>query len=112
VPSLRLAALSTDQAQSSQWSADQQIGPATATVHPDTVPSATDGQLAELRSSQGSLTVRLKLDRRQRPDLVLMDKGGWLEAGRCANALIAAELTDAGQGAVYYDTPVELRLLR
>jgi hypothetical protein len=34
-----------------------------------------------------------------------------LSAGRCANALIAAELTDDGQGAVYYDTPVRLRVL-
>ena len=44
----------------------------------------------------------------QRFGVVLMDKGGWLKSGRCANALIPARTTDAGDGAVYYDTPVRL----
>jgi hypothetical protein len=56
------------------------------------------------------MQVRLRLDERQRRDVALMDKGGWLHRGRCANALIEARATDAGGGAVYYDTPV--RLLR
>jgi anaerobic selenocysteine-containing dehydrogenase len=109
--SLRLAALSTDQAQSSQWTAQQQQGPAVATIHPAVAPGACSGQLAELESSLGTLRVKLSLDPNQRRDVVLMDKGGWLSAGRCANALIAAELTDDGQGAVYYDTSVRLRVL-
>jgi len=54
------------------------------------------------------LTVRVKLDPRQRQDLALMAKGGWLRAGQCANALIPARTTDAGGGAAYYDTPVRL----
>jgi hypothetical protein len=37
-----------------------------------------------------------------------MEKGGWLSAGRCANALIRAAETDAGGCAVYHDTPVRL----
>jgi hypothetical protein len=37
-----------------------------------------------------------------------MEKGGWLHRGRCANALVRARLTDAGEGAAYYDTPVRL----
>ena len=32
-----------------------------------------------------------------------MEKGGWHSAGRSANALIHAELTDDGECAVYYD---------
>jgi hypothetical protein len=54
------------------------------------------------------MEVRLKFDPRQRRDVVLMAKGGWLRDGRCANALIPAAVTDAGGGAVYYDTPVRL----
>jgi hypothetical protein len=42
---------------------------------------------------------------------MLMEKGGWLSAGRCANALVKAQLTDAGGCAVYYDTPVRIKQL-
>jgi hypothetical protein len=52
--------------------------------------------------------VRVRLDPRQRRDVALMDKGGWHHRGRCANALVRARTTDAGGGAVYYDTPVRL----
>jgi anaerobic selenocysteine-containing dehydrogenase len=107
-PTLRLAALATEKAQSSQWPAASQVGEATATVHPDAAGGFGDGDLAELRSATGRMPVRLRFDNRQRADIVLMDKGGWLHANRCANALIAAELTDDGQCAVYYDTAVEI----
>jgi anaerobic selenocysteine-containing dehydrogenase len=105
---LLLAALSTKDAQASQWPSRAQQGPATATVHPDAAPGFRDGDLAEVESEVGSLTVKLKLDPRQRRDMLLMDKGGWLQTGRCANALIRARETDAGGCAVYYDTPVRL----
>jgi hypothetical protein len=54
------------------------------------------------------MTVRLAFDARQRRDVLLMAKGGWLSSGRCANALIPARTTDAGGCAVYYETPVRL----
>ena len=54
------------------------------------------------------MEVRLKFDARQRRDVVLLAKGGWLRDGRCANALIPARATDAGGGAVFYDTPVRV----
>jgi hypothetical protein len=63
-----------------------------------------------VESEVGSLTVRLRLDSRQRREMLLMDKGGWMHAGRCANVLIRARETDHGGCAVHYDTPV--RLLR
>ena len=107
-PTLRVAALATEKSQSSQWPAATQVGVAIATVHPDAASGFRDGDLAELRSAAGQMPVRLKFDDRQRSDIVLMDKGGWLHAKRCANALVSAELTDAGQCAVYYDTPVEI----
>lgn len=105
---LRLAALSTQKAQSSQWPLEDQIGPATATVHPDAANGFEHGQVVALRSALGQIPVRLQLDDRQRRDVVLMEKGGWLSAARCANMLVAAELTDDGECAVYYDTPVQL----
>ena len=50
-----------------------------------------------------------KFDPAQRSDMATMDKGGWLHRGRCANALVTPRITDLGEGAVYYDTPVEIR---
>ncbi len=106
--SLRLAALASPESQSSQWPPQTQVGPAIATLHPDAASGFHDGQVALLRSMRGAMLVRLRFDARQRSDMVLLDKGGWLSAQRCANALIPAELTDDGQCAIYYDTPVEL----
>jgi anaerobic selenocysteine-containing dehydrogenase len=105
---LVLMAFSTEKAQSSQWSAESQNGPATAVVHPDAADGFADGDLAEIESAVSSLKVRLRFDTQQRADVLLMEKGGWLSAGRCANVLIKAQLTDDGQCAVYYDTPVRL----
>ena len=106
---LLLMAFSTEKAQSSQWAHPRaQDGPAVATVHPDAAAGFPDGAIARIASEVGAMDVRLKLDARQRRDVVLMAKGGWLRDGRCANALIPAVPTDAGGGAVYYDTPVRL----
>lgn len=105
---LLLMALSTARAQASQWLPEQQQGPATAVVHPDAARGFADGDLAQVESEVATLTVRLRFDPRQRPDVLLMDKGGWLSQGRCANALIRAQETDAGGCAVYYDTAVRL----
>jgi anaerobic selenocysteine-containing dehydrogenase len=78
------------------------------TVHPDAAPGMQAGQRVRLESELGSIEVRLAFDPRQRRDVALMHKGGWLHRGRCANALIPARATDAGGGAVYHDTPVRL----
>ena len=107
---LFLMAISTEKAQSSQWARPRAAGdgPAVATVHPDAAPGRRDGDVVTVESDAGSMSVRLKLDPRQRKDVLLMAKGGWLSAGRCANLLISARETDAGGGAVYYDTPVRI----
>lgn len=106
---LLLMAFSTEKAQSSQWAHPKgHDGPAVATLHPEAAAGFADGAIVRLESEVGSMDVRLKFDPRQRRDVVLMAKGGWLRDGRCANALIAATATDAGGGAVYYDTPVRL----
>jgi anaerobic selenocysteine-containing dehydrogenase len=106
---LLLMAISSEKAQSSQWPSRTQEGPADLVVHPEAVAGLRDGDLAVVESEIGSLTVRLRLDPGQRKDVALMAKGGWLHRGRSANALVAARLTDAGGGAVYYDTPVRIR---
>lgn len=100
---LRLTAVSTRLSQASQWPTETQNGPATAIVHPDAACGFADGDVVRLTSSRGTLSVRLKFDADQRPDILLMEKGGWHSAGRSANALIHAELTDDGECAVYYD---------
>jgi anaerobic selenocysteine-containing dehydrogenase len=106
---LLLMAFSTEKAQSSQWAHPRaQDGPAVATVHPLAAAGFEDGAIARITSELAAMDVRLKFDSRQRRDVVLMAKGGWLKDGRCANALIPAVATDAGGGAVYYDTPVRL----
>lgn len=99
---LQLLALSTKEAQSSQW-AKPQHGPLEVVVHPDAAAGIADGGLARLESRVGALTVRVRHDARQRRDVVLAPKGGHFSAGRCANALVAARLTDLGEGGALYE---------
>jgi anaerobic selenocysteine-containing dehydrogenase len=102
-------AFSTEKAQSSQWAHPRaREGPAVATLHPEAAAGFEDDGIAQLESALGAMDVRLKFDARQRRDVVLLAKGGWLRDGRCANAIIPAAATDAGGGAIYYDTPVRL----
>src|SRR5205085_651688 len=81
------------------------------TVHPDAAPGFADGALATLESRAGALTVCVRHDARQRRDVALIPKGGHLAAGRCANVLIRARLTDMGEGGALYDERVRLRPL-
>ena len=109
---LALMSLSTDRAQSSQWS----VAPsdlAECTVHPETAAAAglTDGARARLESAVGSMEVTVRCDPRQRRDVALVPKGGHRSAGRCANTLIAARLTDLGEGGALYDEGVRLSSL-
>lgn len=107
---LLLLSLSTEKSQSSQWPV-LPTGPAILTVHPDVAAAIGrgEGDLAQLESRIAHMLVRLHLDRRQRRDVALIPKGGHLRDGCCANALVAAQLTDAGEGAALYDEPVRLR---
>jgi anaerobic selenocysteine-containing dehydrogenase len=104
---LTLMALSTEDAHSSQWSRTLE-GPAVATVHPRAAGALADGSLARLESPIGTMVVRVKHDPRQRPDIVLLPKGGHLKDGRCANLLVRARATDHGGGAAYYDEAARL----
>ena len=106
---LLLTSLATAAVQGSQWLNGAQDGHLPATVHPDSASGLNADDIVMLESEHGQLTVRLKLDANQRRDIVLVPKGGWLNKGRCANVLIKAQTTDAGDCAVYYDTPVRIR---
>lgn len=99
--------LSTERSQSSQWARPQE-GPLVVTVHPDSANGVEDGGLARVESAVGSLNVRVRHDPRQRRDVALAPKGGHLDAGRAANALLRARVTDFGEGAALYDERVRI----
>jgi anaerobic selenocysteine-containing dehydrogenase len=105
---LLLMALATEKSQASQMPSRLQEGRAPVTVHPDAAPGFGAGDRVRVESETGSIEAELRFDERQRRDVALMPKGGWLSRGRCANVLLRARTTDAGEGAVYYDTPVRL----
>lgn len=100
-----LLAVSTPKAQSSQWSVEPPAHPEVR-VHPSC--PVADGRSARLESIRGGFEVVVRHDAGVRADVVWMAKGGMLRHGWCANALVAAEETDEGSGAAYYDEPVRL----
>lgn len=104
---LLLLAVSTPRAQSSQWSVAAE-GPPEVRVHPSAAQGLADGAPATLESALGALDVVVRHDERVRPDVALMEKGGMLRQGRCANLLVRAAETDAGGGGALYDEPVRL----
>jgi anaerobic selenocysteine-containing dehydrogenase len=93
---LFLMSVSTPKSQASQW-VEPLEGLLEVTVHPDC--GLADGSAARLESERGSLDVRIRHDANQRRDVAVVPKGGRLRDGRCANALIGARLSDAGEGA-------------
>ncbi len=105
---LWLFSSSTERSQCSQWS-----GPPPAlleaTCHPDAAAGLADGAEVVVESAIGSLRARLKLDPAQRRDVLIVPKGGHLDSGTCANTLVRARLTDAGEGAAYLDCRVRVR---
>ena len=104
---LWLFSSSTEKSQSSQWAAPEP-DVLTATCHPGAANGFPDGDVVRLESALGSIRVKLKHDPTQRRDVVIVPKGGNYDRGNCANALIRARLTDAGEGAAYQDCRVRL----
>ncbi len=104
---LWLLSLSSERSQSSQW-AKPQRGLAVAVVHPDAAPGIARGAVARLETELGSIQVQVEHDVDQRPDVVIVPKGGHYDAGRCANALIRARTTDLGEGGALYDERARL----
>ncbi len=104
---LWLLSNSTRLAQSSQWSRPLE-GAVAATVHPSTAGALADGAPARIVSVLGALDVVVRHDAAQRRDVVIVPKGGHLDHGHAANALIPARTSDHGEGAAYQDTRVRL----
>ena len=96
---------SSEQSQSSQWAVPEPEL-LQATCHPSTAPGFADGEVVRLESAIGSMRVRLRFEEGQRPNVVIVPKGGNYDRGNCANALVRARLTDAGEGAAYLDCRV------
>lgn len=108
---LLLMALATAEVQGSQWLDGTQEDDLPATIHPDSAAGFQNNDRAVLESEHGRIHVRLVFDARQRRDVIVVPKGGWLSKGRCANTLIKARTTDAGDCGVYFDTAVRLTAL-
>jgi anaerobic selenocysteine-containing dehydrogenase len=104
---LHLLSISTHRNQSSQISIASQQEPPIVIVHPDAAPGRADGDLARLCSALAEVTVRLRFDADQRRDVLVYHKGRWGKFGG-PNALIRARVTDAGEGAAYYDQGVRI----
>ncbi len=104
---LRLMSISSYKWQSSQVLIKDQQEPPEVTMHPDAAGGRAEGSLARLVSPIGAVPVRLRFDARQRRDLVIYPKGRWGKFGG-PNSLTRARLTDAGEGAAYYDEGVRL----
>jgi anaerobic selenocysteine-containing dehydrogenase len=98
---------STEKSQSSQW-AGPEPEMLTATCHPAAANGFGQGEVVRVESALGSIRVKLHLDEAQRRDVVIVPKGGNYDRGNCANALIKARTTDAGEGAAYQDCRVRL----
>jgi anaerobic selenocysteine-containing dehydrogenase len=62
----------------------------------------------ELVSPLGRLKVNVQTLPDLHPDVVIYRRGDWISKGGGANQLIAAQLTDIGSGAAYYDQHVRL----
>jgi anaerobic selenocysteine-containing dehydrogenase len=104
---LFLMSNSSYKTQASQQPRSAQTEPPIVIVHPDAAPGKREGELALLSSPLAAVTVRIKLDPRQRRDVVVYAKGRWGKLGG-PNALTAARETDAGGGAAYYDQGVRI----
>ncbi len=94
--------------QCSQWIGEEPREPPEARLHPEAAGGLADGSPAWLVSPLGRLAVRLRHDPELRTDLVCVPKGGSLDLGRAANAIIPAVETDLGGGAAYLDLRVEV----
>lgn len=104
---LVLLSVSTEKAQASQWTRPLP-GELVVTVHPDAANGLPDGAPARLESAVSALDVIVRHDPAQRRDVALVAKGGGFRAGKCANALIGARLTDHGEGAGLHDELVRI----
>lgn len=82
-----------------------------ARIHPDTGRrfGLSDGAEAWLENGLGRVKVLVRFDPRQRLDVCLCRRGGWVAAGHGLNRIIAARVSALGNGTPYYETRVALK---
>jgi anaerobic selenocysteine-containing dehydrogenase len=107
---LRLLTLIRAEAIHSQILPEKHAAPPTVWVAPD-CPCLGHLDLREdvfLVSPLGRLKVKVEVTPGLHPTVVIYRRGDWMKLGGGANQLIAAELTDMGNGASYYQQYVSL----
>jgi anaerobic selenocysteine-containing dehydrogenase len=82
-----------------------------ARIHPDTGRSlgVEDNSPAWIESDLGRMKVLVVFDARQRADVCLCRRGGWIAAGHGLNRVVKARVSGLGGGTPYYQTRVTLR---
>lgn len=80
-------------------------------IHPENLalPGLQTGEEVDLVSRVGSMRVRVTTDARQRRDVVLLHRGGWLKKGWGPNAITEPLMSRQGGGAAYYSTRLTLK---
>jgi len=107
---LRLLTLVRRKALHSQMLPEDQKQPPTVWVAHDSpcLKDLNPEKPAALVSPLGRLQVSVQTLPDLHPDVVIYRRGDWISRGGGVNQLIAAELTDIGSGAAYYDQYVRL----
>ncbi|MDR1777200.1 MAG: molybdopterin-dependent oxidoreductase [Desulfovibrio sp.] len=70
-----------------------------------------DGEPALLSNQNGEAAVRICAKSGQRPDIIVVERGGWLKAGHGLNRFTPSRGSRVGNGTPYYDTHVSLQPL-
>jgi anaerobic selenocysteine-containing dehydrogenase len=107
---LRLLTLVRRKAIHSQMLPEDQKQPPAVWVAPDSrcLENLSLEKPVALVSPLGRLTVTVQTLPNLHPDVVIYRRGDWISQGGGVNQLIAAQLTDIGSGAAYYDQYVRL----
>ena len=107
---LRLLTLIRRETIHSQILPEKQTEPPTVWIAPDCLCLGHLDLLEEvyLVSPLGRLKVRVEVTPGLHPDVVIYRRGDWMKLGGGANQLIAAGLTDIGNGAPFYQQVVRL----
>jgi anaerobic selenocysteine-containing dehydrogenase len=89
-------------------------GEQTVWIHPDDAADRgiEDGDLVEVANARGAFAARAELTERTIPGTVAAHGLRWARPDdrRTLNDTTSQELTDAGAGATFYDTAVEIRV--
>ncbi|MGD8990715.1 MAG: molybdopterin-dependent oxidoreductase [Desulfobacterales bacterium] len=111
---LRLLSLVRRNAIHSQILPEDQKKPPKVWVAPDSLcqKELNLDRPVELVSPQGRLRVAVQTMEGLHPDAVIYRRGDWISRGGGVNQLIAAQLTDIGSGAAYYDQFVRLENIK